>query len=115
MAKAKITLRNIFAVFQAYFRKARRNVGGFDLPDHMYEQIIWRRTQVMEKSPECWKSGNCIVCGCEIIGKTMEDRACGISEDEDMLIQGEKPCFPPMMDEYNWKKYKELHDIKLFN
>jgi hypothetical protein len=103
--KAKITLRNIYAVLQAFFRKARRNVGGFDLQPYMYEQIIWRRTQVIEKSPECWKSGSCIVCGCDILGKTMEDRQCS----------SETPCYPEMMNKENWKKYKELYNIKLFN
>lgn len=113
--KAKITLRNIYAVIQAFFRKARRNVGGFDLQPHMYEQIIWRRTQVIEKSPKCWKSGKCVVCGCDILGKTMEDRACSIYEDEGALLSGKLPCYPEMMDKYNWKRYKELNNIKLFN
>lgn len=103
--KARITPRNIYAVIQAFFRKRRRNVGGFDLPDEMYEQIIWRRTQVMQKSPECWKSGNCIHCGCEIIGKTMEDRKCS----------SDTPCYPQMMDKVNWTKYKDIHNIKLFD
>lgn len=110
--KAKITPRNIYAVIQAYFRKARRSIGGFDLPDYMYEQIIWRRTQVIEKSPECWKSGHCVVCGCEILGKTMEDRACSISELEDYNVP---PCYPEMMSKENWEKYKKIYNIKLFD
>lgn len=112
--KAKITPRNILAVLQAYFRRAKV-ICGFNLPTHTYEQIIWRRTQVMEKSTECWESGSCVVCGCEILGKTMEDRACGVSESEELLAEGIKPCFPAMMDKVNWKKYKELYNIKLFD
>ncbi len=99
---AKITLRNIYAVIQAWFRKKRRGLGGFDLPDHLYEQIIWRRTRVIEKSPKCWEQGSCVECGCEIIGKTMEDRGC------------EGYCYPFMMNEGEWKVFKKLHDIKLF-
>lgn len=113
--KAKITLRNIYAVLQAFFRRKRRSIAGFELPDHMYEQIIWRRTQVMQKSPQCWTSGNCMVCGCDILGKTVEDRACSISEDKGMLLSGCYPCYPEMMNEQNWKRYKEVYQIKLFN
>ncbi len=112
--KAKITPRNIYAVVQAFFRKKRRNIAGFELPDHMYEQILWRRTQVMAKSPMCWESGKCIVCGCDILGKTIEDRACSISEDKELLKKG-KPCYPEMMDESKWQIYKQDYNIKLFN
>ncbi len=101
---AKLTLRNIWAVIQAFFRKKRRNLGGFDLEDHIYEQIIWRRTQVLSKSPKCWVSGNCIQCGCEIIGKTMEDRGCHNSPY----------CYPDMMSKEEWKEYKIRNQIKLF-
>jgi hypothetical protein len=99
---AKINLRNILAVIQAWFRKKRRSMGGFDLPDHIYEQIIYRRTQVVANSPKCWIYGSCIECGCEILGKTMEDRGC------------ERGCYPGMMNEKQWKSYKSLMKIKLF-
>lgn len=99
---AKISIRNILAVFQAWFRKKRRSLGGFDLPDHMYEQIIWRRTQVMQKSPKCWIHGFCTSCGCEIIGKTMEDRGC-------------KSCYPEMYSKENWEAFKRINNIKLFD
>lgn len=113
--KAKITPRNIYAVLQAFFRKKRRSIAGFELPDHMYEQIIWRRTQVMKKSPTCWESGKCIVCGCDILGKTIEDRACSIIDDKESLLSGKFPCYPAMLNKENWEKYKELDNIKLFN
>ena len=105
---AKITLRNIWAVLQAFFRQKRRNLGGFDLPAHQYEQIIWRRTQVIEKSPACWKLGSCQVCGCEIIGKTMEDRGCSAPE------VGREQCYPDMMTKEEWVTYKIKNNIKLF-
>lgn len=105
---AQINLRNALAVLQAGWRGSK--IGGFVLPTHVQEQIIWRRTQVMEKSPECWKSGHCVVCGCEILGKTMEDRACSKIEDSEL---GE-PCYPEMMKKYDWEDYKELNEIKLF-
>lgn len=99
---AKLTLRNIKAVFQAYWRKGRQ-MAGFTLPTHQWEQIVWRRTQVIEKSRECWNSASCINCGCEILGKTMEDRAC------------EWGCYPPMMSKENWKMTKKAENIKIFD
>ena len=110
---AKLTFRNMFAVIQSIWRKKLRNIGGFDLPDHIYEQIIWRRTRVMERSPLCWRRGACQVCGCDILGKTMEDRACSISEHPDLLERRE-PCYPEMMSKENWAAYKRIHKIKLF-
>ena len=104
---ASLSFRNIAAVIQAWFRKGRQ-IAGFDLPVHVYEQIIWRRFQVIQMSPECWDSGNCKVCGCDILGKTMEDRACSASE------VGLPICYPEMMDADEWKLYKENYKIKLF-
>lgn len=111
---AKITFANIRAVLQAFFRKAKRDIGGFNLDIYIYEQIIWRRTQIISNSPICWYSGNCKVCGCDILGKTMEDRACSISEHSDLLNK-RHPCYPEMMDEKEWKEYKKLKNIKLFD
>ncbi len=101
---AKINWRNVWAVIQAFFRKKRRGLGGFDLPNHIYEQIIYRRLQVISKSPKCWLDGACIQCGCEILGKTMEDRGC------------ENPpyCYPDMMKKEEWNQYKKSNKIKLF-
>jgi hypothetical protein len=110
---AKINLRNSLAVIQSWFRKKRRNIGGLDLPDHIYEQIIWRRVRVMERSPLCWMRGTCRVCGCDILGKTMEDRACSISEHPDLLERRE-PCYPEMMSKEKWNEYKISNNIKLF-
>ena len=101
---AKITRANVKAVLQSVVRRTRKQLGGFDLPEHMYQQIFYRRHMVILKSPECWKTGACKVCGCDILGKTMEDRGC----------ENDPSCYPPMMDKKNWEKYKIEHNIKLF-
>lgn len=110
---AKITWANIKAIIQAFFRKKRRMIAGFELSAHIYEQIIWRRTRVQYSSPICWYSGNCRICGCEILGKTMEDRGCALSEHPD-LSEKREPCYPPMMKKDEWELYKEKNNIKLF-
>lgn len=102
---AKITPRNIYAVLQAFLRRGRRNIAGFDVPLHMYEQILYRRFLVIQASPKCWESGSCIQCGCEILGKTMEDRGC----------ENDPYCYPYMMDKEEWKRYKKYNKVKLFD
>ena len=111
---ASISLRNIWAVIQAFFRKHTRNIGGLAIPDHVYEQIIWRRIQVRTKSPMCWEGGSCIVCGCDILGKTMEDRGCSISEHPELLTR-KSPCYPAMMTKEKWEEFKKIFKIKLFD
>lgn len=98
---AKLTLRNVLAVIQSYFRKS---IQGFALPTHIWEQTIYRRTEVIKKSPSCWESGNCIYCGCEILGKTIEDRGC----------ENEPKCYPDMMKKKEWEQFKKDNNIKIF-
>lgn len=111
---AAFSWSNIKAVWQAFFRKQSKCLAGIEMDEHIYEQIIWRRTQVISNSPRCWYSGACKVCGCDILGKTMEDRACSISEHPDLLAKRE-PCYPAMMKNEEWKQFKKLKNIKLFD
>jgi hypothetical protein len=108
---AKINFRNILAVIQAWFRKKKLTISGIGLEQHIYEQIIWRRLKVKAKSPICWESGACRVCGCDILGKTMEDRACSLSESPE---SNKTPCYPAMMSKEKWEAYKTNYKIKLF-
>lgn len=89
------------------------SIGGLGLDIHIYEQIIWRRVMVKEYSPMCWYKGSCKVCGCDILGKTMEDRACSITEHPDLMAK-RKPCYPAMMNEKEWQRYKIINNVKLF-
>lgn len=111
---APLSIRNIKAVLQAWTRKKlSKNMAGLELPIHIYEQIIWRRIQVEKNSPKCWHLGACKVCGCDILGKTMEDRPCSIAEHPELLAK-RAPCYPAMMDAVAWADYKELNQIKIF-
>lgn len=111
---AKLSLSNIKAVIQSWFRKKQMSIGGFPMANHIYEQIIWRRTRVQKISPTCWHLGNCKVCGCDILGKTMEDRGCSVYEYPE-LQKTMAPCYPDMMDEKEWEEYKIKKSIKLFD
>jgi len=95
---AKIDFKHIWAVIQSWFRSI------LPTPKHVKEQIIWRRGEVILKSPECWKEGHCIQCGCEIVPKTTADMAC----------ENEPFCYPEMMDKKEWKDFKKTNSIKLF-
>jgi len=85
-------------VIQSWFRSL------IPLPKHVKEQIIWRRGQVILNSPECWKQGHCVQCGCEIVPKTTADMGC----------ENEPFCYPEMMNKKDWKEFKINNDIKLF-
>jgi len=98
---AKLTFRNIYAVIQSIFR---RSIQGFSIQTHIYEQAVWRWTQVMLKSPQCWEEGNCIHCGCEMLGKTIEDRGC----------ENEPRGYPDMMGKKEGKQFKLSNNIKIF-
>jgi hypothetical protein len=111
---AKFSLRNIRAVWQAWTRrKLFREIDGLRIAQHTYEQIIWRRMQVEKNSPKCWHTGACKVCGCDILGKTMEDRPCSIAEHPELLAK-RPPCYPAMMEAHRWEDYKRQQHIKLF-
>lgn len=100
---AKINISNIKGVIQSLSRKVQRNISGFELDEHIYEQIIWRRTEVEKKSPKCWNENECKICGCDVLGKTMEDRSC------------EGKCYTAMMNKEEWEEYKIINNIKLFD
>lgn len=111
---AKLSFSNIKAVAQSFFRKTLKSIDGIELEQHIYEQIIWRRFEVQRNSPMCWYKGQCKVCGCDILGKTMENRACSIVEHLDLLAK-RSPCYPEMMKEKEWKEYKLNNKIKFFD
>lgn len=95
---AKLDFKHIWAVFQSWVRSI--------LPTPLYikEQIAWRKSQVIEKSPECWKQGHCIQCGCEMEYKIKADMAC----------ENEPFCYPAMMKRKMWEDYKYQKGIVIY-
>ncbi len=43
---------------------------------------------------ECYEMGSCKICGCETTALQMCSKSCN------------KPCYPPMMNKKQWKKFK---------
>lgn len=95
---AKLDLPHIWAVIQSWLRNL------LPIPKHIKEQIIWRRGEVILKSPKCWKEGACIQCGCEIVPKTTADMGC----------ENEPFCYPEMMNRTTWAEFKKTNHIQLF-
>jgi hypothetical protein len=93
---AEITLENIRGFIQGYWNLFRKRLSNWIFSDFKKEQVIYRRIQ----AKECMELGECKVCGCEMIGKTMEDRAC------------EGGCYPEMMNSSTWNIFKQ--DINIF-
>lgn len=89
--RAPITLGNIKAVIQAFFRK--RNT----LPDHVKEQIINR----IELSNTRCKDTNVCICGCDWSDLIYADKSC------------EGNCYPEMMDKKSWNIYKKVNKINV--
>ena len=94
----RITLSNIKGFIQGYSQLLLKSISEFIYPRYRWEQIVYRRI----KAEECMNLGDCKVCGCEMLGKTMEDRPC------------EGGCYPEMKDGSTWNKFKEENKIKLF-
>ena len=94
---AKLDLKHIWAVIQSFFRSL------IPIHNHIKEQTVWIRLEVIKKSPTCWIAGNCVQCGCFMPEKTMADMEC------------EHGCYPVMMSKKQWKLYKKDNGIRIFD
>ena len=94
----RITLDNVKGFIQGYSQLFLKWLSERIYPRYRWEQIVYRRT----KSAICMDIGECEECGCEMIGKTMEDRPC------------EGGCYPEMKNCSSWNNYKIEKNIKLF-
>lgn len=103
----KITWTNIKKFITGWFRYIIYKLSKFKfvakvaedlnlLSPHKVEQFKWRLS-VMKS--ECLTSGACVICGCETPQLQMTNEAC------------EGKCYPEMMDQETWDKYKEDNKI----
>jgi hypothetical protein len=97
--KAKITWSNVKAYFQGKIREkfVNHKYLYWLIPHHIFEQIQYR-IFIMRK--ECYRTGSCILCGCDTPALQMADKACS------------GKCYPEMMDETSWFLYKQQKSIE---
>lgn len=93
--KQQITLKNIYSFIQG---NLQMRLDGMGLkPQYYQEQIAYRMLQCQD----CYKQKRCKECGCSLPGKFYVDKSCNNGE-----------IFPDLMNEEDWLKYKEEHEIK---
>jgi hypothetical protein len=83
---------------QGNWRKFKEDVLTIENPKHIKEQVLYR----MSSAKPCLENGSCLYCGCDTPELFYEDRGC---KDPN------KKCYPEMMDEENWEKFKNENNI----
>jgi len=92
----KITLSNIQQYLEGNSQMILDRMGL--QPDWYREQIAYRMLQCKD---DCIPAGKCKYCGCSVPGKLYVTQSCNYGSR-----------FPDLMNEENWNKYKEEHQIK---
>lgn len=89
-------VKNIKGFLQGHLRAIKEEFGV--LPLHVQEQAAWRFSQA---NKECLKADQCIECGCfPMKDKFLEDRGC-------------INCYPDMLPQEDWSKFKYKNNINL--
>ena len=78
--------------YSVFSRSKLRNLLYKLLRNHISQQIEYR-IEWMDR--ECYDSGSCKICGCETTALQMCNKPC------------DKPCYPAMMNKYQWKEYQK--------
>ena len=94
IGKHDITLKNIEAYLQGNLRKLAEDYGPdfIKMRQHIREQVMFRNDIA---NPDCINASKCQECHCDIPGLFYANKQCG----------GE--CYPEMMDEHTWDKFKK--------
>ncbi len=98
---ARISRENIKGFLQGNLRALGSKISFLRPAPHIEEQAWWRIQRIKEISPECLEKGQCKVCGCSTDEIVFEDRAC------------KGFCYPEMMGDLNWAKYKFKNNIEI--
>lgn len=90
MKKAKVNLSNICAYIQGNFRYYCY-YHGFQwlMRRHILEQI---RARILSMDQECYKAGQCKLCGCSTTALQMANKTC------------EGLCYPSMLNKTTWSR-----------
>lgn len=88
----RYTLNNILNYIQGNIRyQLYYSKFAFLIPKYVREQIDIR---INSMDSQCYKEGQCKMCGCSTTALQMCDKAC------------DKPCYPPMLNKEAWEKFK---------
>ncbi len=74
--------------YKLYYSKYR-----WLIPNHIVNQI---QTRILSMDDVCYREGSCQICGCETTALQMANKAC------------DKPCYPRMMNKFEWRVFKEI-------
>lgn len=61
------------------------------LKEHIVDQY---ESRIASMNPECFSSGQCVMCGCQTTALQMAKKSC------------EAPCYPPLMGKKEWEEFK---------
>ena len=94
MKNNRYTLNNILNYIQGNYRyQLYYSKFAFLIPKYIREQIDIR---INSMDSQCYKEGQCKMCGCSTTALQMCDKAC------------DKPCYPPMLNKEAWEKFKSF-------
>lgn len=93
--KQQITIKNIKQFIEGNTKMFLAEVGL--QPEHLKEQIAYR-TLICS---DCFATGNCKECGCDLPGMFYVKQSCNL---------GEK--FPDLMSKLEWEIFKKENDIE---
>lgn len=94
--KDVLNIKNVASFIEGYSKYFYDKTVG--LPDHIQEQMLYRLSQCED---DCLVTGKCKHCGCPPEKKVFVKKSCN---------HGER--FPDLMDEEQWKEFKELNNIQ---
>ena len=92
-----ITPKNVHAYLQAQYRILNEE----NLPLHIKEQILWRSIQ----AKPCTDNKECLYCGCSTEDLELYYADIGCKRPDN-------PCYPAMMNEEDWNKYKQTNVLQ---
>lgn len=97
----KINLTTIRYYLQGNLRSLASNFGITE--QHILEEAQWRLGEIKDKSPKCFKEGECIYCQCELKELVLSDAAC------------DHGCYPHMRNKEEWNQFKQTNNIHYVN
>jgi hypothetical protein len=106
MTKKRLTksrnLVDIWHYFLGYYRYwiFYNNKLRWMMRNHIHEQIQYR---IRWMDVDCYSEGSCKLCGCATTALQMANKSC------------DKPCYPPMMNADQWRRFSVNQSVVCIN